>query len=144
MSMEKQEKVLNTILEVSIVCFIIAIIFTILSTYKANNVEETNKKNNEDVTKNEGIENAYLITNSTKFTYVDKDNSDSLKLLKDEDYKTYINVDKDTTIELNNSIPIKSLYIIYELKGYKATLEYDTENMEIGTNNFIHEYINNF
>ena len=45
MSMEKQEKVLNTILEVSIVCFIIAIIFTILSTYKANNVEETNKKN---------------------------------------------------------------------------------------------------
>ena len=141
MSMEKQEKVLNTILEVSIVCVIIAIIFTILSTYKANNVEETNKKNNEDITKNEGIENAYLITNSTKFTYVDKDNSDSLKLLKDEDYKTYINVDKDTTIELNNSIPIKSLYIIYELKGYKATLEYDTENMEIGTNNFIHEYV---
>lgn len=87
-------------------------------------------------------ENAYSITDSTSFVYNDeKGEKISLAKLKDENYKTYTKFNADSIIEISNNIPIKSLYILYEFKGYQGKLTFNNKSIEIGKNNFIHEYI---
>lgn len=60
----------------------------------------------------------------------------------DKNYKTYQNVNKDSVINISSDSNIKGLYIIYEFKGYKGTINYNDKNAKIGTNGFAHEYIN--
>ncbi len=84
------------------------------------------------------IVNSEDITKDTIIT----NNGNNLSKLVDANYKTYLNVKKDQVINIKNENNlIDGIYIEYELKGYKATLKYDNESMNIGENNFVHEYI---
>lgn len=78
------------------------------------------------------------ITKETSVT----SNGNSLSRLVDSNYKTYINVKKDQVINIkNDNTLIDSIYIEYELKGYKGTISYGDNTQNIGDNNFVHEYI---
>ena len=138
--MKENNIVLNIILEISILLIGGTILFFLFNSN--SNKKDLSKVNTN--TSNKTIKedkDAYLITNSTHFDISNSKKSISINKMIDEDYTTYIKIDSNSTIEISNGIPIKSLYIMYELKGYKGTLEYNDKKMEIGTNNFIHEFV---
>ena len=51
-----------------------------------------------------------------------KINEQTNNKIVDKNYKTYINVNKDSIINITSSKDIKGLYIIYEFKGYNGTI----------------------
>ena len=70
-----------------------------------------------------------------------KINEQTNNKIVDKNYKTYINVNKDSIINITSSKDIKGLYIIYEFKGYNGTISYNDINANVGTNGFAHEYV---
>ena len=141
MKKEESNIIINIILEISILLFGGAILFVLINSNHKSNMTKPKIKVDKINMVNKEEKDAYQITNSTIFNITNSKSSISISKITDEDYTTYIKVDANSTIEINNGIQIKSLYIMYELKGYKGTLEYNNKTIEIGNNNFIHEYI---
>lgn len=59
----------------------------------------------------------------------------------DNNENTFINISKNDLITITNLENIYGLYIIYELKSSPGKLIVDNQNIEIGQNDFLHEYI---
>ena len=68
-------------------------------------------------------------------------NDKEVKKLNDNDYKTYLNIKKDDTIKISSNDIIKNVYIIYYMKSETGILNYNNTNINIGTNEFLHELI---
>ena len=78
------------------------------------------------------------ITENTKITI---DNNVKSKLT-DKNENTYIDIKKGQKIKITNDDNIYGIYIIYEMKSVKGRLSNYTREIEIGTNSFLHEYLN--
>lgn len=68
-------------------------------------------------------------------------NDKEVKKLNDNDYKTYLNIKKGDTIKISSSDIIKNVYIIYYMKSETGILNYNNTNINIGTNEFLHELV---
>ena len=68
-------------------------------------------------------------------------NDKEVKKLNDNDYKTYLNIKKDDTIKISSNDIIKNVYIIYYMKSETGILNYNNTNINIGTNEFLHELV---
>lgn len=78
------------------------------------------------------------ITNSSTIYINDKIEAK----IKDNKENTYITIEKDSTIKITNESDINGLYIIYELNSQEGTISNNSKSEKIGTNGFLHEYIN--
>jgi LmbE family N-acetylglucosaminyl deacetylase len=57
---------------------------------------------------------------------------------KDNNYNTYQTIN---SIKIESINPIKHVYIIYGIKTAKGALKTDSETIELGKNDFLHEYV---
>lgn len=78
------------------------------------------------------------ITKSSLITINEKTNSK----LTDGNENSYISISKDNSIKITNNEDIYGIYIIYEMKGIKGRISNYTREIEIGTEGYLHEYIN--
>lgn len=78
------------------------------------------------------------ITKTSKITI----NDTEISKLKDNNENTYIELNKDNSIKITNDIDIYGIYIIYEMSSVKGIISNYTREIEIGTNGYLHEYIN--
>ncbi len=63
------------------------------------------------------------------------------KLIDNND-NSYITISKDSIIKITSDEDIYGIYIIYELKSIDGRISNYTKEIEIGTNGYLHEYIN--
>ncbi len=78
------------------------------------------------------------ITSSSKILINESTNSK----LSDNKENTYVEISSDSNITISSEQDIDGLYIIYELKSIKGTISNGNKEESIGTNGFLHEYIN--
>lgn len=78
------------------------------------------------------------ITNTS--TYKLNDNKISNKI-NDNNENSYLSISSNDKIVITNEEDIYGLYIIYELSSKEGTITSNDKSMRIGTNNFLHEYI---
>ena len=81
---------------------------------------------------------AVNISSSSKYTY---DGSITTKL-SDNNHKSYINIETNKSLVINSETPIKHIYIMYELSPKNGVLTTDNENKTLGSEGFLHEYVN--
>jgi len=81
--------------------------------------------------------NAEDITTTSKITINDNTNSK----LFDNNENSYVTIDKNDTIKIINDEKIYGIYIIYELNSQIGIISNNKNSADIGTNNFLHEYI---
>ena len=62
--------------------------------------------------------------------------------LTDNNENSYITIKKTDTIKIINEEDIFGIYIIYELSSQPGSITINNKNIEIGKNNYLHEYIN--
>lgn len=77
------------------------------------------------------------ITSSSNITI----NNEKYNKLTDNKENTYISVEKNKVINIQNNKNISGIYIIYELKSQTGIIKGNNKSLEIGTNGFLHEYI---
>ncbi|NLA33532.1 MAG: hypothetical protein GX861_01530 [Tenericutes bacterium] len=68
-------------------------------------------------------------------------NNNITKKLTDNNYNTKEIIKGNSKIHINNPNSIKHLYIIYELASQIGSITINNEVIEIGSNNYLHEYI---
>ncbi len=78
------------------------------------------------------------ITSSSSILINEKENG----RIKDTKESTYTTINSKDTITIKNSEDIYGLYIIYEREGKAGIISNQSKNAPIGTNGFLHEYIN--
>lgn len=78
------------------------------------------------------------ITSNSKITILKKE----YNKLTDKNENTYINISKDNSIKITSNNDIYGIYIIYELSSKQGTISNYTREIEIGMDNYLHEYIN--
>ena len=78
------------------------------------------------------------ITNNSIILINEKEN---IKI-KDNNENTHITIEKGTTISIKNIENIYGIYIIYELKSKPGVIRNKEQTISIGTNGFLHEYVN--
>ncbi len=81
--------------------------------------------------------NAKDISNVSNYIVNDKVASK----LKDNNENSYMSIDKDSSIQITSEEDICGLYIIYELKSQTGIVRVNNKDINIGVNNFLHEYI---
>ena len=77
------------------------------------------------------------ITNNTNITVDNTPHSE----LTDNEEKTFITINKKSNITINSKENIYGIYIIYELKSGHGKLTSGSKNIKVGSNDFLHEYI---
>ena len=60
----------------------------------------------------------------------------------DRKESTYTTINKETTITIRSEEDIYGLYIVYEYSSQTGKLSSNGKSLDIGKNNFLHEYIN--
>lgn len=70
-----------------------------------------------------------------------KYNETTITSLSDDNYTTKYNFKAEDVIKISSETEINNLYIIYELKSSEGNIKINNENIEIGKNGFLHEYI---
>ena len=55
---------------------------------------------------------------------------------------TYLAIKQDTSITIKSEQDIHGIYIVYEYSSKTGTLTGNGKTVEVGQNNFLHEYIN--
>ena len=70
--------------------------------------------------------------------YID---SNQTNKLNDDSTKTFVNINDNNKITINSEIPIKHIYIIYEIESKNGELITDHEKISLGKDGFLHEYI---
>lgn len=78
------------------------------------------------------------ITNSTSISI---NNQAINKKIIDGKESTYITIEKNAQITINSNENIHGLYIVYEYGSKNGKLSGNGKTIDIGTNNFLHEYI---
>ena len=78
----------------------------------------------------------------TKSTVITINDTPINKKATDNKENTYIKISKDEKITIKSNEEIHGIYIIYEYSSQTGILSTSTNNIKIGTNNFLHEYIN--
>ena len=68
-------------------------------------------------------------------------NDKSFKQLNDNNYSTYLNIEAYDTINITSDQLFDGVYIIYYLEAKTGTLSYNNEKVDVGKNNFLHEFI---
>lgn len=63
------------------------------------------------------------------------------KKITDKNENSYIKISNSDVINITSDEDIYGLYIIYELSSKEGTISNSTKTFKIGTNNFLHEYI---
>ena len=61
--------------------------------------------------------------------------------LKDNNENSYLSISKGSTISITSEEDIYGIYIIYELSSQTGNININNKNINIGVNNFLHEYI---
>lgn len=61
--------------------------------------------------------------------------------LKDNNENSYLSISKRSTISITSEEDIYGIYIIYELSSQTGNININNKNINIGVNNFLHEYI---
>ena len=84
------------------------------------------------------IVNAKDITKESKILV----NNLTYSKLIDNNDNSYITINKDSIIKITSDEDIYGIYIIYELKSIDGRISNYTKEIEIGTNGYLHEYIN--
>jgi len=82
-----------------------------------------------------------LASDITKNTSITINNEKNNKIT-DNNENTFVTINKDSTIKFTSEENIYGIYIIYELKSEKGLIKNSQKEANIGTNNFLHEYIN--
>lgn len=78
------------------------------------------------------------ITKSSNITI----NNSSNSKLTDGNENAYATINKGNSIKITNEEDIYGIYIIYEMKGISGRISNYTREIEIGTEGYLHEYIN--
>ena len=76
----------------------------------------------------------------TKSSNILINNSTNAKLT-DGNENSYITINKGTSIKITNDVDIYGVYIIYEMKGVTGRISNYTREIEIGTEGYLHEYL---
>ncbi len=61
--------------------------------------------------------------------------------LKDNNENSYLSISKGSIISITSEEDIYGIYIIYELSSQTGNININNKNINIGVNNFLHEYI---
>ena len=82
--------------------------------------------------------NANEITNDSEI----KQNGEKISTkITDNKESTYITISKNSEIEITSKQDIYSIYIVYEFSSKTGTITGNNKTIDIGKNNFLHEYI---
>lgn len=79
------------------------------------------------------------ITKSTNITINNKKISNNIT---DGKENTYISINKNTPVAIKSEEDISGIYIVYEYSSKTGTISTNDKKATLGTNKFLHEYIN--
>ena len=68
-------------------------------------------------------------------------NENATTKLSDNNYNTYITLNREDTITIENTETFNYVYIIYYVESMTGTINYNDTSTRIGENNFLHECI---
>lgn len=68
-------------------------------------------------------------------------NGNLTEKLSDDNYNTKEVIKRNAPIDIRSDTPISHIYIIYELTSKTGTLTVNNKNIKIGSNGYLHEYI---
>ena len=68
-------------------------------------------------------------------------NNETIKKITDGNENTYISIKDGEILTITNEEDIYGIYIIYEVKSSSGLLSSNNNEIKIGQNNFLHEYI---
>lgn len=60
--------------------------------------------------------------------------------LNDENFKTYATIKQNQELKITSNEKISHIYIMFELSSKKGTITTENEEIELGMNNYLHEY----
>lgn len=82
-----------------------------------------------------------LAENITSTTSITIDGNKQSKIIDNKE-NTYVTIKENSIINISSNTDIHGLYIIYELETKEGTISNNNKEEIIGTNKFLHEYIN--
>ena len=80
--------------------------------------------------RNDFLENTSIYINET-----------ATSKLSDNNYNTYVTINKDDTITIENNEQFNYIYIIYYVESMTGTINYNNTSTRVGENQFLHECI---
>ena len=87
-----------------------------------------------------------MIVNAEERTYTHENtsifiNENATTKLSDNNYNTYVTLNSEDTITIENTEMFNYVYIIYYVESMTGTINYNDTSTRIGENNFLHECI---
>ncbi len=87
-----------------------------------------------------------MIVNAEERTYTHENtsifiNGDATTKLSDNNYNTYVTLNSEDTITIENTEMFNYVYIIYYVESMTGTINYNDTSTKVGENNFLHECI---
>ena len=87
-----------------------------------------------------------MIVNAEERTYTHENtsifiNENATTKLSDNNYNTYVTLNTEDTITIENTEMFNYVYIIYYVESMTGTINYNDTSTRIGENNFLHECI---
>lgn len=84
-----------------------------------------------------GVQAEDTINSKCKITV----NNVSYDKLEDDNYATFLNFTKEDKVNISCDKEFKNIYIMYNIKSTKGSLEYNNLKIDTGTNNYLNEVI---
>src|SRR5699024_9261808 len=87
-----------------------------------------------------------MIVNAEERTYTHENtsifiNENATTKLSDNNYNTYVTLNSEDTITIENTEMFNYVYIIYYVESMTGTINYNDTSTKVGENQFLHECI---